>query len=81
MTALSFGLNRIRTLVSMATDNGGNLVTNLAPSFLIVFSLFLLETRTTIISRVGSKFGRILPWTYELAALERLKNPHRLIME
>ena len=59
LTALVFGENRIRTLVSMATDNGGNLVTTLAPSFLIVFSLFLQETRTTIIFRMGSKFGRI----------------------
>ena len=29
---------------------------------------------------MGSKFGKIGPETYELAALERLKNPHRLIM-
>ena len=53
----------------------------LAPSFLICSSLFLQVTRTTIISRMGSKFGRIRTGTYELAALERLeKNPHRLIM-
>ena len=26
------------------------------------------------------KFSQIKPWTVELAALERLKNPHRLIM-
>ena len=55
-------------------------MTNLAPSFLIYSSLFLQVTRTTIKSRMGLKFGRILPGTYELAALERLKNPHRLKM-
>ena len=47
-------------------------MTNLAPSFLIG-SLFLQVTRTTINSRMGSKFGRVGPGTYELAALERLE--------
>ena len=55
-------------------------MTTLAPSFLIGSSLFLKVMRTTIKSRMGSKFGRIRPGTYELAALERLENPHRLIM-
>ena len=55
-------------------------MTTLAPSFLICSSLFLQVTRTTIKSRLGLKFGRIGPDTYELAALEGLKNPHRLIM-
>ena len=55
-------------------------MTTLAPSFLIGSSLFLQVTTTTIRSRMGSKFGKIGPGTYELAALERLKNPHRLIM-
>ena len=53
LAALGFGPDRIRTLVSMATDsshNMENLVTTLALSFLIVFSLFLQVTRTTIIS-------------------------------
>ena len=45
-------------------------MTTLAPSFLIC-----KVTRTTIKSRMGSKFGRIGPGTYELAALERLQNP------
>ena len=45
-------------------------MTTLAPSFLIGSSLLLQVTRTTIISRMGSKFG---PGTYELAALERLE--------
>ena len=55
-------------------------MTTLAPSFLICSSLFLQVTRTTIKSRMGSKLGRIQPGTYELAALEPLENPHRLIM-
>ena len=45
----------------------------LAPPFLIGSSLFLQVKRTTIKSRMGSKFGRIGPGTYELAALERLE--------
>ena len=64
----------------MATDNsipygynGENLVTTLAPSSLICCSLFLQVTRATIKSRMGLKFGKIRPGTYELAALERLE--------
>ena len=52
----------------------------IASSFLICSPLFLQVTRTTIKSRMGSKFGRIQLGTYELAALQRLENPHRLIM-
>ena len=48
-------------------------MTTLAPSFLIGSTLFLQVTRTTIISRIGLKFGRIGPRTYELTALERLE--------
>ena len=48
-------------------------MTTLAPSFLIGSSLFLQVTRTTIKSQMGSKFGKIGPGTYELAALERLE--------
>ena len=55
-------------------------MTTLAPSFLICSSLFLQVTKTTIKSLTGSKFGRIRQGTHELAALERLENPHRLIM-
>ena len=52
-------------------------MTTLAPSFLIGSSLFLHVTRTTIKFRLRSKFGRIGPETYELAALERLeKSPN-----
>ena len=79
MTVLGFRLDRIRTLVSMATDSshrvimGENLVTTLAPSFLIGSSLFLQVTRTTIKSPLGLKLGKIGEGTYELAALERLE--------
>ena len=82
LTALGFRLDWIRTLVSMAIDSShwvimGKILTTLAPSFLIRSSLFLQVTRTTIKSRMGSKFGRIRPGTYELAALERLeKSPY-----
>ena len=48
-------------------------MTTLALSFLIGSSLFLQVTRTTIKSRMGSKFGKIGPRTCELAALERLE--------
>ena len=48
-------------------------MTTLAPSFLIGSSLFLQVTRATIISRMGSKFGKIRLGTYELAALELLE--------
>ena len=50
-----------------------NVVTTLAPSFLIGSSSFLQATRKPIISQMGSKFSRIRPGTYELAALERLE--------
>ena len=74
MTALGFEQDRIRTLLYMATDyNGENLVTTLTSSFLIGSSLFLQVTRTTIKSRMGLKFGKIGPKTYELAALEPLE--------
>ena len=50
-----------------------NVVTTLAPSFLIGFSSFLQATSKPIISRMGTKFGRIRPGTYKLPALERLE--------
>ena len=76
--ALGFEPDRIKTLVSMATDRShriimGNLVSTLAPSFLIGSSSFSRVRRTTIKSQINSKFGPIRPWTAELAALELLK--------
>ena len=50
-----------------------NVVTTLAPSFLIRSSSFLQATAKPIISWMGLKFSRIRPGTYELAALERLE--------
>ena len=50
-----------------------NVVTTLAPSFLIGSSLILQATRKPIISRMGLKFIRIRPGTFELPALERLE--------
>ena len=48
-------------------------VTTLVPSFLIGSSSFLQATRKPITSWLGSKFGRVLPGTYELPALEHLE--------
>ena len=56
-------------------------MTTLAPSLLIGSYLFLQVTSTTITSWLGSKFGMIGPGTYELAALEHLENPHRIIIK
>ena len=50
-----------------------NVVTTLAPLFLLESSSFLQITRTSIKSRMGLKFGEIRPQTAELAALERLE--------
>ena len=52
---------------------GENVVSTLAPSFLIRSSSYLQVTRTFITSRKSSKFGQIGPRTAELAALERMK--------
>ena len=54
-----------------------NLVSTLAPSFLIGSSSYLQITRTSIISQTSSNFSQILPRTGELAALERLKKSHK----
>ena len=53
--------------------NRENVVSTLAPSFLIRSSSYLQVTRTSITSRTSSKFGQIGPRTAELAALERMK--------
>ena len=50
-----------------------NLVSTLAPLFLIGSSSFLQVRKTTIISRMCLKFGPIRLRTAELAALERLE--------
>ena len=50
-----------------------NVVTTLASSFSIGSSSFLQATSKSIISRMGLKFSRIRPGTYELPALEGLE--------
>ena len=50
-----------------------NLVSTLAPSFLIRSCSFLQVWRTTIISRTSLKFGMIRPRTVELSVIECLK--------
>ena len=50
-----------------------NVVTTLAPSFLIGSSSFLQATSKPIISWMGKKFSRIRPGAYEFPALERLE--------
>ena len=55
-------------------------MTTLAPLFLIGSPLFLQVMWTIIKSRMGSKFSKIRPGTFELATLERLENFHRLII-
>ena len=61
---IGFGSDRIKTLVSMATDSShkvimGKILTILAPSFLIGSFSFLQVTRTFIKSWMGLKFGSI----------------------
>ena len=50
-----------------------NVLSILAPSFLIESFSYLQVSRTSITSRTSSKFGQIGPRTAELAALERLE--------
>ena len=57
------------------TYNGENGVSTFSRLLLI-----LQEMRTCIKSRMSSHFGQIEPLTTELAALERLKKSHRLII-
>ena len=57
-----------------------NVVNTIAPLVLIGSSSYWQFTRTSITFRMSSIFGQIGPRTAELAALERLKNSHRLIM-
>ena len=50
-----------------------NVVTTLAPSFLIGSSSFLQATSKVIIFLMGSIFSRIQPGAYKLPALECLE--------
>ena len=62
------------------THNRANNVSTFSRLFLIRSFLYLQVTRTCIKSRTSSNFGQVGPLTMELAALERLKISHRLIM-
>ena len=62
------------------TYNGKNDVSTFSRLLLIRSFLYLQVTRTCIKSRMGLNFGQIGLLTTELAALERLKISHRLIM-
>ena len=84
---LSLNLGRIPPLTSELValerlkKTSYNLFSTLAPLFMIGSSSYLQITRTSIISQTSSNFSQILPRNAELAALERLKRSHRLIME
>ena len=52
----------------------------LAPSFLIGSSSLLQVTRSTIKAWMSSNLGRIPPLTSALAALERLKKRHIILL-
>ena len=62
------------------TYNGENGVSTFSRLLLIRSFLYLQVMRTCIKSWTSSNFGQIGPLTMELAALERLKISHRLIM-
>ena len=84
--ALGFGADQIRTLVSMATDSsrrvtmGEKSVITFSRLFLIGSFLYLQVTMTYIRACMSSKFGQIRLRAMELAALERRKKSHRLVM-
>ena len=62
------------------TYNGENDVSTFSRFFFIRSFLYWQVTRTCIKSQTSSNFGQIGPFTMELAALERLKISHWLIM-
>ena len=85
--ALGFGTDRIRTLVSMATESSHRVIMEKTVSplfsrllFIRLFS-YLQAMMTCIIPRTSSNFGLIGPWTAALAARDRLKNPIVLLWE
>ena len=73
--ALGFGPDRLKNLVSMATDSpiGENGVATFSQLILIRSFLYLQATMTCMGARRSSKFSQIRPPTADLAALERLK--------
>ena len=77
-TAELAALERLKKFPS--TYNGENLVSTLAPSFLIGSTSFLQVTRTPIKAWMSLNLGRIPQMTSELAALERLKKRHIILL-
>ena len=82
LAELGFGPDRIRTLVSMASDSPHRVLMGKpcdhSSSFIFDWFLFILagnEDNHNILD--GSKFGKIGPGTYELAAIGCLE---KLIM-
>ena len=77
--ALGFGPDRIKTLVSVATDSSHRVIMEktVLPLFLSCFfhrSFLYLQVMITCMGALRSlKFSQIQPPTGELAALERLK--------
>ena len=83
--ALCFGPDRIRTLVSMATKppigyNRENGVSTFSRLFFIRIFSYLQVMITCMRAQSTFNFGPHGPLTAWLAAPERLKNTHRLIM-
>ena len=80
---MSLKFDQIQPLVSMVTDRvmmGKDGVSTFSQLFFIHFFSYLQITVTCMRARTSSNFGLIGPPTVKLAALEHLKNPHRLIM-
>ena len=74
--SIGFGADQFRTLVSMSTDsshsyNWKNGVITFSRMFLIGSFFILTGNNDRHETWMSSKFGRIRPWTTELAALER----------
>ena len=79
--SLKFG--QIGLLVSMATDRvimEKNDVATFSRLFFIRSFSYLQVMMTCMRARRSSNFCQIQLLTVELAALERLKNPHRLVI-
>ena len=80
---MSFKLSQIKPLVSMVTGRvmkGRNRFDTFSWLFFIRSHSYLQVTITCMRAQPSSNFDLIGPPTAELAALGRLKNPHRLIM-
>ena len=75
--SLGFGPDRMKTLVSMATDSSHRVIMEKTFFFQVFFVrsfLYLQIMMTCMGAERSSKFSQIRPPTVELAALERLKN-------